>query len=657
MILAAIAAAMAAGAAPGPATPHIWVAPGLYGLANSACAPGPGEPTAIVAPPFCSALSFSHLQAVRDGFVAAMAAHFPGVVANVGEGLPPDATPRARLADTLIASLTLTRATIWRIDKPVGTDAFLPITLTLDITDAATGEVVFTRTRSQIAEGTFAAAEVEGALAAQFPAKLLATMQALVAEAAANWQSRSQTATVVGRAGKAWIVDRGRSAGLTVGTAIGADGQVVYAGADYAVVAPTLGDYAIGQKLTRTIVAPAAMLARPGVLTVIGASPEGYAPRYLAGIFEEALGQHTGLAPMPVNPSFADLRSLALGEAQQLSGEARSMPDYIADIDIVTLPAAHFASNIPGVTIDRYDAHAFVSLVDRTGRVVFVAHGEGRITDKVAGEMRFSADQRRDTSVRNALIDAATKLAQFKPQSLSLPVDKAGDALTIHDPGGSLPVGVQLTVLHKIGHVSGISEPVLVPVGEVTTTVLAPDGVLASDTGVKPLSLFHDDVVAIETGGQPLASRLGVTICATSDDHRGAIVPAIWPAASAASFAGRFRGPVYRLGLPDRLRALGVEFASWEHFAPAEPPKTDRCFAPVVAVTAAGGGKYQLTAGYRLMRDGERIAGGGLQETMTPTPLPATTTSSDGAAMLQQDLADQLLPLADRAAVALLPTS
>ncbi len=664
---ALLAALLWPGVAMAQTAPHIWAVRGLYGLDRSACgSDGSGEAanTAMIAPPLCANLDDAARQTIGQHFVDAMAAHFPGVEARFGQSLPSDATPRARLAGSLIASLSLTRAVIWRVDKQAGTDAFLPITLTLDITNATTGEVVFTRTRSQIPQGSYAPSAVEAALTAQFPAKLDETMQALVVEAAADWKPWAQTATVVARAGDSWIVDRGRALGLRAGDAVGEDGHITYAGAGYAVVRPTLGGYTIGQTLTRTTVTPAEMLSRPSVLTVLNDAPDGYAAPYLTGIFEEALGAHAGFAPMPVNPGFAHLRSMALGEAQSPSTESRSLPDYVAVVRVVLLPSASFASNIPGITIERHDARAFVTLVDRTGRAVFAVQGSGRIVDQVSGATRFAIEQRHDTAIRNALIDAATHLMAFRPQPLTLPITRAGDRVVIGDSGGALPLNAQLTVLRDTGTVKGVEGHVRVPVGQVTTGEIASGGVLANNADPIPLDLHAGDVVAIDQAGPPLLARRAVMQCVDPSGHpriedRGQLPATVWAEAAGASFAAHYRGPVRVAGLADRLAAFGADFAGWDRYAPAGLRDADSCFVPVVAVAAPApsdhGGAYRLTAGFALMRGDTKLKGGGVQVALKPTALPAGASAGTTAAMLQQDLADQLPVLADRAATALEP--
>ncbi|WP_144036840.1 hypothetical protein [Sphingopyxis witflariensis] len=665
--LTALAVLLAGVALPGvavaaTAAPHLWAVRGLYGLDHSACTP-PGDlgDTAMIAPALCNQLGEAERQRIGQRFVEAMAAHFPGVEARFAQSLPADVSPRARLASSLIASLRLTRATIWTVDKGVRTDGFLPITLALDISNGATGEVVFTRTHSLLASGPYAAGTAEQELARQFPAKLDQAMQALIVEAAADWKPYAQSATVVGRVENGWVVDRGRGHGLRIGDAIGDDGHIVYAGADYAVVRPVLGEYRTGQILARTAVQPAAMLAKPSLLTSFADVPQGYAKPFLTSIFEDAVGASGGFAPMPVNPGFSSLRAMALGEAQALSTDSRSLPDYVASIGVTLLPSATFPSNIPGVAIDRHEAHAFVELIDRSGRIVFTAHGQAKIVDEAAAGIRFSIEQRHDTVIRNALIDAAAKLWAFKPQPLSLPIAEAGGRMVIADRGGALPIGAQLKVLRKAGRMPGVAGAVFEPVGEIRVEGQAEGGMLASNADIAPLRLRSGDVVAIESAGPPLIARRPVKQCGVGRvDDRGPVPIAFWRVAASARFAAHFPAPVHSAGLADRLQILRDQFADWDSFAPAQDHPADYCFIPVIGVApesndAKGRPQYSLAVGYTLMRDETKLSGGGLRAVLTPTALPAGVDPASTRAMLLQDVMAQALPLADRAVVTLKP--
>ncbi len=308
-------------------------------------------------------------------------------------------------------------------------------------------------------------------------------------------------------------------------------------------------------------------------------APEGQA-QYLGQVLEDALATKTSLAPVPVNPSFTALRSEALSEAQEVTQDSRSLPEYVAAFSVVPLAPAKFASNIPGVQIARYQAHAFVSLVDRSGRVVFTAHGTGSVEDQIAG-VSFQTDQRQDTVVRNALIDAAGKLAQFKPQPLELPVTPIGSRVLVEDRTGAVPSSAELTVLRPAGNFKGIS--VKVPVGEITTAEFEAGGLVADNSGASPLNLKPGDVVVLEDNGRPLQSRTPVERCAGPQggaiDDRGAVTFPLFATAADSVFAAQFGGPVHLAQLASKLSFVSAGFGeSWKQFQPAKPISAPTCF-------------------------------------------------------------------------------
>jgi len=361
---------------------------------------------------------------------------------------------------------------------------------------------------------------------------------------------------------------------------------------------------------------------------------------------------------VPINPGFVNLRGMALGEAAQAPLlQPRSLPDYVASVVVAPLEPASFVSNLPGVKLERHEAHAFVTLVDKTGRVVASFHGVGGITDEVAGTMRFSPDQRRDTVVRNALIDAARQMAGFRVQPLSLPIVRVGSNMLVRDAGGAVPLGAQFMVLRDAGRMKGIDGSVLVPVGRVGTTELGEGGVLATDVDAAPIALASGDVVALENGGGSFASRRAFMRCRDATgwrvDDRGTIAMPLWKIAADAALAARFGAPVYVASLPDTLAGYGGQFADWKKYAPAQSRQADGCFVPVIAVAARGTG-YDLTVGYTLMNGSQKLAGGGVRALLTPTRLPNGSSADAASAMLQFDLAAQILPMAEKAAAGLL---
>ena len=646
--------------------PWVWAAPALYGLGNSGCGKDVDSPetTAEIAPAFCSYLfPTDQRRAIGTAFAQAMARHFPHVEATFGQHLPGNATATQRLRGTLVASLRLTRATIAVVPKPLAVDAYMPLTLTLDVTNVANGEVVFTRTKTLVSQGSFAPGEVDGQLATQLPAKLSGLVEALVAEAAADFRPYAQSASVIGdvaaQQGRGYVVDKGRSAGLRAGDDLG-DGHVIHAGADYAVVQSDLGPLHNGQVLTRTTLAPAEMLARPSLLVAVGTVPDGYAPDYVGQIFQDSLGAAGRFAPIPVNPSFVSLRRTALDKAgSAIPLDRRSTPEYVALLRVAVLPDVHIASNVEGITLLRFEAYAYASLVDSSGRVVGAWQGHGAIEDRVAGAMQFASATRRDSVMRNALTDLAQSMAGFRPQPVTAPVTQRDGHIVIIDNGGAVPLELTLPVLREAGRFHGLAAPVMVPVGFVTGTDVAANFVLADDAGVTPLSLRGNEVVALESAGTATRTRQVFAQCpggnAERFDDRGSVQVATWHDAAENLLAARMTAPILLAELPGLLARYAPSFDQWSRFRPAQARGVDTCFVPVVSVAPTTAGTYDVTVGYTLHRGGAKIGSSGVRAMMTPTRLPPSASEADRAATLQADLARQVQAMGLKAAETLHP--
>jgi len=648
--------------------PHVWPAPGLYGLDRTVCGHDDqrASATAEIAPTLCPYLDNVHRNAIGSRFAQLMLARFPGAEANFAAHLPAGTTARARLAGTLIASLRLSRATIWTVSKPGGDDGFLPITLTLDIVNAATGEVVFSRHVTKIAEGQFANGSAEREIASQFPRQLDQLMLDLVADAASNWHPDALKGFVIDEIeledGKAWVINKGRLAGLRAGDGIGADGHVLHAGASYALVRPTLGIYHAGDALSRTLVSPAQLLARPSVLVSVGQHPGDMGAGYLAGIFEDAIAAQGMFAAVPVTPAFAALRTAALGEAGAVGMDSRALPDFVAGVDTVVLPAGHFPSAVPGISTARFEAHVFVSLVDRTGRIVAAFHGTNRIEDKIAQGMAFSDAQRQDTVLRNALFDAAQKMASWHPKPGTLAVSARDGAIWIDDPANALPTGTMVPVLRNFGPKGAVREDVRAPVAHLTTQASEGGGVVAFDADPLPYHPRNGDIVPLDAEGPPLASRGGLAQCLNADggpevaDH-GSVPVQVWGAAAEGILALHGKWPIRSVAIAERLAPLKEMFAGWDRFAPAQRPDSGRCFIPLVQATPGADG-VTLGIGYRIVHGNDAPVTSGLGIKLRPAAVPVGTSVEAAAAQLQVDLAHAVLPLAEQAAARLtLPPS
>lgn len=667
-----LAATAGAGSAMAQNTVTLWPAPALYIPDSNVCGEDGLVPSRSDAPVprgrsidaiFCPQLKLEDRGEIGSAFAEAVHKYFPNTEREFASALPAQASDLVKLRSSLAISLRLTRAAVATVPKQAGVDGYLPITLTVDVTNVATGEVVFSKTETTVGQGVFDPATMTAEIQRQFRGQLLQAMEKLTQNAAAAFKPISQTAQVVGKASSGefdqlWILDKGQNAGLRAGDSFGIDGRILHSGGQYAILETALDELKVGHQVSRTVATSAAVMARPTVMVVAETVPSHYSADWVQQIFEDQLGASTTLAPLPINPAFTSLRRLVLGAAKaDLPSDSRSLPDYVASVRLVSFDRAQWASGVSGVTVDRYAAHVFVTLYDRTGRAVGTAHGSGKIEDKVSGDMRFSEGQRRDAAVRNALADAAQKLASFKPQLISLPLQKLSDGLSVNDPYGVVPFAVTLPVMRSVGKVKGGKEDILIPVGQVTSMELNSGRLMVRDSGIVPLKLRGNEVVSLQRGGLAMASRQSIALCLGADaqpaaEQRGTIQMDSWAVAAEYVAASQLAAPFRSATLSSNLQRFQNNFAEFSKFAPALDKPSSQCLMPITAIQPVPKG-LSVAIGYVLQSGGQKLTSSGMQTNLTPTSVPPSASAESKAIMLQQDFLEAILPTAQSAAAKL----
>lgn len=642
---------------------QIWAAPGLYGLDSTTCHREAGQSaasdTAKIHRELCPLFSSPDALALYGrNFAKLVAETFPNVVASpVGDQTEGIAVAR-RLQGTLIASLQISRADIWTVDKGADiSEVFLPITLTLDLTNAITGEVMFTESLSVRPTSKFDNKVIFASSRQQLPAHINAAIAELVKNAAAKFKPYPLAATVRGTKDGLYVVDKGRKAGLRTGDQIGGDSTVVFADANYAVIRPILDSYKSGDTISRQVAAPAEYLARPNALIVTASVPEGMSGEYITRIFEENLGSTAVLGTMPVNPSFAQLRNLALGKAG-LSSQAkneRSLPDFIIRLQAHVMEPTRLPSKIPGKYFDTFEAYAIADVVDRSGRVVFSTSAADRIVDDVVGTMGFSIGQRQDTVVRNALFKLAQRIGlEFKPRNLRLPAEAQGNADYALDPGGALAIGTRGMVLRKAGNFDGIKDDVLFPVGTYEVADLESGRGLLRNFDIKTPRLRGGDLFVFDSGAQAAQSRRAFALCApqpVADSSGDMSNDPLIRALGQSAFNQAFGVPTFLGDIPALAGARMAQFPGARDLGALQARPQDICFTPVFRFSGGTevkaeadqvAGQYQITLGFTLHQAGQKIAGSGTRFEMTSSSMPQGTGPAVIANIVRRDFAAQM---------------
>jgi hypothetical protein len=637
---------------------------GLYGPDNSNCATvkaGAPAATVQIAPDLCGQFSLSARADWGRRFTALVNSRFANVRPDLSGPLPAGVTREAMLSQTVIASLHLSRAELWRVDKVSTVDVYMPITLTLMLTNAQTGEVVFSETLSTIVQGPMPRTGYRAQAAREFPDHFGKAMDTLVANAAAHFKPYPIKATVRGRAEAYFVVDAGRRRGLAEGDYLGADARVRYADANYALVEPVLAAIQPGQVLFRQVAQPVASLDKPSVLVFTpGSPPQG---DYLIALMEEALGPAAGLAVTPINPSFARIRDDAIGDAG-LAARPRALPDYFLRLSVVVLDPAESGTNVRGVRLRTQEARALVEILNRQGRVVFATQGVSRLSDEVVEGMTFAPEQRRDTLTRNAITAAAANIGKsFKPQRLRLAAGPGGDGVSMEDPGNLLSPGARGLLVRKVGPVSGVEGLVWRPLTDVEVTTAGGGRAGGRMVGLASASPRSGDQLAYEATGPGYRERTVISPCTDRAgeiraDIRGQVGQPAFARLAANQFAGRFAGAVY---LPDTAPALrrrmAGQFDGLDALGALNPPPSEVCFEAVHKVEPKGERRagpmvyadYDVTVGFILWAGDRRTGAAALQSRLTATAIRADADPLERDRFLQLDLAVEASKLADQA--------
>jgi hypothetical protein len=534
------------------------------------------------------------------------------------------------------------------------------------MTNVLTGEVMFAHTVSTYVQGDMGRSGYQAEAAAQFDRHFDAALVALVDGAKARFQPGAVTTQVRSRTGDLYVVDAGLQKGLRPGDQIGADARVVFADAHYALVKPALDTLSVGQSLSRYVAQPLDALSRPSLLVVVADTPSDVPPGYAAAIMEEALSAAGGFALVQVNPAASALRAPLL-TAAGVESRPPALPDYFLRVTVAPLEPVQAPTNVRGVERRVQDARVFLEVINHDGRVVFAVEGKDQQVDEIADGMAPSTAQRRDVAVRNAMTLAARALkAGFTPSRVRLTVASADDGeVSITDPTGALGMGQDALVVRSIGRVSGVQGDVWAPVAALEVTGFGQGVATARQSGVEIARVRRGDQVAHDTVGSLSASRFRYAPCAPAVAFRGTQQP-LFQALSFNRFAAGFPGAVQAARFGDEAAPLGLASIApdYREVKALTARPADLCFEAVHNLAHTGqkpSGRtfvqntYDLTVGYVLKRNDQRVGAQGLQQSLTATAVPAGADPAYQDQSVQIDLADFASDLAFRAAKALNP--
>lgn len=646
---------------------------GLFGPEVSACGTS-GRTDTLVATTLCDKVApLERRQYWGHRFSTLLGDRLSGVrmVSDLTVPPPSGLTRETMASRTLVASVHVSRADLWTVPKASVVEAHMPITLTLLMTNVLTGEIMFSHTVSTNVQGLMPADSWQVEASGQFDTHFDAALVRLVDEAANRFRPTAITTQVRGRHGDLYIVDAGLHKGLRPGDQIGADATVEFADTDYALVRPALDTLHTGQTLERHVAQPADVLRSPSLLVVIAGTTADFPKGYASVVMQEALTAAGGFSLLQINPAASIIRTPQL-TASGVESRPPALPDYFLRTTVAPLEPVLMATNVPGVERRVQEARVFLEVISHDGRVIFATEGKDQQVDEISHGMAPSTAQRRDVAVRNAMLRAARSLREdFTPARVRLPIASGNDReVTITDTTGVLGMGHNAHVVRSIGRVSGIAGEVWVPVAELEVVDFGNGVATARQSGVETTRVRRGDQVAHDSVSGLSGSRYLYAPCLDDRGQPSVVVRGInqplYGTIAFNRFARHFPGAVQVANFPQEAAYLGLTSVSPGYRAvPAlTPGAADYCFEPVHNLVHTGQrpssrsfaqNTYDLTAGFILKKDGQRVGAQGLQQSITATAVPIDTTPAMQDNALQIDLSDFAASIAQRAAGSLNP--
>ncbi len=507
---------------------------------------------------------------------------------------------------TFAASLQLTRASHYQVQGLDGTVThFLPVTLSLNITNPLSGEVVYSvsRTRYEMLKLTAAAPaeQVRAQQVALYQRNVLQLIEAVVAEAAEKFKPTEIRAGVQKVWHEALILDRGLDVGIGPGDDLqDANGQlikVVHAGNGYAVAVPVLVTQLDAQaSFAKYTTMGVGDIRKPKVLVLPEAARRGPsgADDVVVELFGQLLGRDTAFTLTPVNRNHQQVLN-ALDRETQLGQVAakqnRALPEYFIRLRSMPFKFYEVPTNSPTVKHRLYEAMAFGELLDNAGAVVYATTARARIDDEIVNGAGFDVQARHEVMLKNVVTELAQQFGRgVRFRQVSAPVAQVldGQRVVVTDASDALSDGATVRVFRSVPGV-GSGEPVRVPIWE--AQVLGRTGHAVELALVLPLTAAMPkdgvlpevgDVVLVQEAGRPTEQSVRFEPCAADDDQIGSFKIPDFGRFAYFQFGEQAVSPFYsrwqeiKASIEDLTRTAGFR----DTLKVQEPKKVGYCIQP-----------------------------------------------------------------------------
>lgn len=451
---------------------QIYPSKGVFGL-EQGCRPDPSKYEANGSSIVCD---FS--QAIDNEIIRKQAEQFfvQGLKQGFGEQVV-DTISQKTKNRTYIASLEVLRASEYIVKKDSTAEIFLPVTLSLKLTNVLSGEVIYSDSATlsqpiQVLTTDIDSPTTKAAIKQKFQSTLLTLTKQVTEELKSKLKISEIETQVVDRWKSYLVLDKGFKQGIAAQDELSSiEGdliRVVHADSDYAVAVPILMQGRT-KRFSKISTDTRQAMNKPKALVVDVLTYQGESKDLIEQIFSDAVGEQASFTLTPVNRRYSAMAqsvSEQTGLAQSEDINQRELPEFFIRINVI--PVIAYQQQIGKMTQQQVlHSEVFAEMIDRSGRVIYSAHATDDIKDVISEGMGFSLEARKEVVLKNALLKLGQKFQkgiQFTRSDLKVS-SSSGHNITIDDAGERLSTGMKVHVYHSD---KAAGRNILIPTWEAT---------------------------------------------------------------------------------------------------------------------------------------------------------------------------------------------
>ncbi|MBB3107551.1 hypothetical protein FHS24_002079 [Psychrobacter luti] len=451
---------------------QIYPSKGIFGL-EQGCRTDPSKYE-----PNGSSIVCDFSQAIDNEIIRKQAEQLfvQGLKQNFGEQVV-DTISQKTKNRTYIASLEVLRASEYIVKKDSTAEIFLPVTLSLKLTNVLSGEVIYSDSATLSQPIQVLTTEIDSPITKTvIKQKFQSTLLTLTKQVTEELKSKlkiSETETQVIDRWKSYLVlDKGFKQGIAAQDELSSiDGdliRVVHADSDYAVAVPILMQ-GRSKRFSKVSTNTRQAMNKPKALVVDVLTYQGESKDLIEQIFSDAVGEQASFTLTPVNRRYSAMaqsvsEQTALAQSEDIN--QRELPEFFIRINV--LPVIAYQQQIGKITQQQVlHSEVFAEMIDRSGRVIYSAQATDDIKDVISEGMGFSLEARKEVVLKNALLKLGKQFQkgiQFTRSDLKVS-SSSGQRITIDDAGKRLSTGMKVHVYHSD---KAAGRNILIPTWEAT---------------------------------------------------------------------------------------------------------------------------------------------------------------------------------------------